>query len=236
MKLRGGNVHHDHGPLGAISLFDQEYWRLAILKQGGYNAIRIAHNPPSREFLEAADQLGLILINEFVDMWDVSKTPDDYHLYFAQWWQRDLESWMLASRNSPAVCIWSIANEIFDSAAAEPRGRELFARARAIDASRPIMQGAAQGIFGAFNAPTTAAYTDLGDIHYQLSFAAARAAAPDKAWLQSESFASSAYDHWKLVTDNDFVIGDFVWSAWDYMGETGMNIEIGRASCRERVF
>ena len=224
LKLRGGNVHHDHGPLGAISLYDQEYWRLAILKQGGYNAIRIAHNPPSQEFLQAADRLGLILINEFVDMWDVAKTPDDYHLYFAQWWQRDLESWMLSSRNSPAVCIWSIANEIFDSKAAEPRGKQLFDRARAIDASRPIMQGAAQGIFGAFNAPTTAAYTDLGDIHYQLSFAAARQAMPDKAWMQSESFASSAYDHWKLVTDHPFVIGDFVWSAWDYMGETGMNV------------
>ena len=224
LKLRGGNVHHDHGPLGAISLYDQEYWRLAILKQGGYNAIRIAHNPPSQEFLRAADRHGLILINEFVDMWDVAKTPDDYHLYFAQWWQRDLESWMLSSRNSPAVCIWSIANEIFDSGAAEPRGRQLFDRARVIDASRPIMQGAAQGIFGAFNAPTTAAYTDLGDIHYQLSFAAARQAMPGKAWMQSESFASSAYDHWQLVTDNPFVIGDFVWSAWDYMGETGMNV------------
>lgn len=157
-------------------------------------------------------------------MWDVAKTPDDYHLYFAQWWQRDLESWMLSSRNSPAVCIWSIANEIFDSGVAEPRGRQLFARARAIDASRPIMQGAAQGIFGAFNAPATAAYTDFGDIHYQLSFAVARQAMPGKAWMRSESFASSAYDHWKLVTDNPFVIGDFVWSAWDYMGETGMNI------------
>lgn len=224
LKLRGGNVHHDHGPLGAISLADQESWRLAILKQAGYNAIRIAHNPPSREFLQAADQLGLILINEFVDMWDVAKTPDDYHLYFAQWWERDMESWMLSSRNSPAVCIWSIANEIFDAAAADARGRQLFAKARSLDASRPIMQGAGQGIFGSFNTPTTASYADFGDIHYQLSFTAARQAVPGKAWMQSESFASSAYDHWKLVTDNAFVMGDFVWSAWDYMGETGMNV------------
>ncbi|MEO5795028.1 MAG: sugar-binding domain-containing protein [Rhodoferax sp.] len=238
LKLRGGNVHHDNGPLGAVSLGDHEYWRMAKLKQGGYNAIRIAHNPPSREFLKAADQLGMLLINEFLDMWDVAKNDNDYHLYFADWWPRDLTSWVLSSRNSPAVVIWSIANEIYDSAAAEPIGRQMAAQVRALDRSRPLMQGGAQGILGLFNAPTVASYTDFGDVHYKASFAAEHLAVPDKAWLQSESFPVSAYDHWKLVTDNRFVMGDFVWTAWDYLGEAGLGVPklIPKDSDTETIF
>ncbi|WP_341676400.1 glycoside hydrolase family 2 TIM barrel-domain containing protein [Niveibacterium sp. SC-1] len=224
IKLRGANVHHDNGPLGAVSLDDQERWRLSTLKNAGFNSVRTAHNPPSQAMLKAADELGVILLDEFVDMWDVQKNDNDYHLYFADWWQKDVTAWILASRNHPSVGIWSIANEIYDAGAAESIGAQLMTKVRSLDGSRPIMQGGGQGIIDRFNSPTTASYVDIGDIHYQLSFAKEHQAFPNKTWMQSESYPAAAYDHWKLVTDNNFVIGDFVWAGWDYMGEAGMNV------------
>ena len=47
VKLKGGCIHHDNGPLGAVSLPDAEMRRIRLLKEGGYNAIRTAHNPPT---------------------------------------------------------------------------------------------------------------------------------------------------------------------------------------------
>ncbi|SDR51678.1 beta-galactosidase [Paraburkholderia fungorum] len=224
LKLKGGNVHHTNGALGSISLGDEEYWRMSTLKAGGFNAVRCSHNPPSREFVQAAEKVGMILLNEFVDMWDVAKNPDDYHLYFPQYWESDLESWVLASRNSPAVCLWSIANEIYDSTTAQPRGQQLITKLKSLDTSRPVMQGGAQGILSIYNGPSVAPYTDFCDVHYEQSYVAARQAVPNKAWNQSESYASTFYDNWQQVTNNSFVVGDFVWTAWDYMGEAGLNV------------
>ena len=95
-----------------------------ILKANGYNAIRTSHNPPSPAFLDACDRLGMLVIDEAFDCWeDGSKNPDDYHLYFKDWWQRDLTSMILRDRNHPSVVLWSIGNEINERA--EPQGIEI---------------------------------------------------------------------------------------------------------------
>ena len=66
--------------------------RLELLKGIGYNAVRTSHNPPSELFLNAADRLGIIIIDEAFDCWHAGKNPNDYSLYFESWWQRDVTS------------------------------------------------------------------------------------------------------------------------------------------------
>ncbi|MBX5438067.1 MAG: glycoside hydrolase family 2, partial [Thermoflavifilum sp.] len=110
IKLHGGCVHHDNGPLGARAFDRAEQRRVALLKANGFNAIRCAHNPPSPAFLAACDSLGMLVIDEAFDMWQDAKTPFDYHLYFNHQWQNDLTSMIQRDRNHPSVIIWSIGN------------------------------------------------------------------------------------------------------------------------------
>ena len=91
---------------------------MQLLKRNGYNAIRTSHNPVSRAFVRACDRLGVILMEEAFDCWDVGKNGDDYHLYFAEWWRADVTSMVLRDRNHPSILLWSIGNEIPDRATA----------------------------------------------------------------------------------------------------------------------
>ena len=52
VKLRGACIHHDHGVLGAATYYDAEYRRIRIMKEAGFNSIRMSgeHNgAPSEE-------------------------------------------------------------------------------------------------------------------------------------------------------------------------------------------
>jgi beta-galactosidase len=69
VKLKGGCIHHDNGPLGSVAIDRAEERKIELLKQNGYNAVRLAHNPFSSKLLEACDRLGLLVINETFDMW-----------------------------------------------------------------------------------------------------------------------------------------------------------------------
>ena len=112
VKMVGGSVHHDNGVLGAAAFDRAEERRVELLKAAGFNAIRTAHNPPSPAFLAACDRLGMLVMDEAFDCWERAKKPFDYHLYFKDWWQRDIDAMVLRDRNHPSVAIWSIGNEI----------------------------------------------------------------------------------------------------------------------------
>lgn len=88
VKLCGGCIHHDNGPLGAVSTLSIEARRVALLKQAGFNAIRCAHNPPSTALLDECDRQGLMVMDEFFDAWREPKRPQDYHMFFEEWWER----------------------------------------------------------------------------------------------------------------------------------------------------
>jgi len=112
IKLQGGCVHQDNGPLGSVALDRAEERRVETLKNVGYNAIRTSHNPVSPAFVDACDRLGVILMEEAFDCWSGGKNPDDYHLYFDDWWRRDITSMVKRDRNQPSILLWSIGNEI----------------------------------------------------------------------------------------------------------------------------
>ncbi|MFJ8025437.1 glycoside hydrolase family 2 TIM barrel-domain containing protein [Streptomyces sp. NPDC096311] len=218
-KVRGGNVHHDHGPLGAVAFARAEERKIEILKAAAFNAVRAAHNPRSTAMLDACDRLGMLVLNEFTDMWDVPKLlPDDYSQYFTQWWERDLTAMLLRDRNHPGVVIWSIGNEI--GAVPDPHdyGPRLAALVHSLDPTRPVS-------LGGMNPPPSGGdpwrYVDIGDYHYQAPTAADHAAHPDKAFLQSEDTSSDIYNDWQIARDNAWYVGSWVWTAWDYIGESG---------------
>ncbi|HXR79735.1 MAG TPA: glycoside hydrolase family 2 TIM barrel-domain containing protein, partial [Saprospiraceae bacterium] len=108
VELKGGCVHHDNGPLGAATIDRAEERKVELLKRFGYNAVRTSHNPPSIQFLDACDRLGIIVIDEAFDQWQRHKNPEDYGLYFDTCWQRDIDAMVLRDRNHPSVIFWSI--------------------------------------------------------------------------------------------------------------------------------
>ena len=112
VKLKGGCFHNDNGPLGAKSYDRAEERKVELLKTSGYNAIRCTHNPPSVAFLTACDKLGMLIIDEAFDMWNYGKNPYDYHLYFKDWWQKDIDAMVKRDRNHPSIIMWSVGNEI----------------------------------------------------------------------------------------------------------------------------
>ena len=112
VKLTGGSVHHDNGPLGAAAFDRAEERRVELLKAAGMNAVRTAHNPPSPAFLDACDRLGLLVLDEPFDVWKAHKVKFDYGTDFDGWWKQDISSMVLRDRNHPSIVIWGIGNEI----------------------------------------------------------------------------------------------------------------------------
>ena len=234
-KLRGGCVHNDNGILGSVCIPRAEERRVEILKANGYNAIRTSHNPPSRDFLEACDRLGMLVIDEAFDCWEEAKNPDDYHLYFKEWWRRDLESMIVRDRNHPCVILWSIGNEIRERA--EPRGVEigkaLQAYAHELDPSRMVTAAICepydhpkqtwQDMQPAFT------YLDIAGYNYRLDqYENDHLKYPERVIVGLESYPNKVFQNWQSIEKNSWVIGDFVWTAMDYIGEAGL----GRTSLR----
>ncbi|MEQ4724410.1 glycoside hydrolase family 2 TIM barrel-domain containing protein [Nonomuraea sp. B19D2] len=75
VKLRGACVHHDNGPLGAATFARAEERRVRLLKDAGFNAIRMSHHPMSTAMLDACDRLGMLVVDEAFDMWTWGTGP-----------------------------------------------------------------------------------------------------------------------------------------------------------------
>jgi beta-galactosidase len=140
VKLTGGSVHHDNGPLGAAAFDRAEERKVELLKAAGHNAVRTAHNPPSPAFLDACDRLGLLVLDEPFDTWKANKVKFDYGRNFDEWWKRDVSALVLRDRNHPSIVIWGIGNEIPELEVERGReiGKELADQVRSLDSTRPL--------------------------------------------------------------------------------------------------
>ena len=229
LKLKGGCVHHDNGPLGARAYDRAEERRVETLKASGFNAIRCSHNPPSPAFLDACDRLGVLVIDEAFDMWNEQKNPHDYHLFFNEWWKKDVESMVMRDRNHPSVIMWSIGNEIPNRHKPEvvQIAKTLVDFVKDIDPTRPVTSAvndlkpdkdpyfATLDIAG-YN------YAAGGDHNQQSLYVKDHQRMPERIMFGSESYPLEAFGSWMDVIDNSFVIGDFVWTAFDYIGEASI--------------
>jgi beta-galactosidase len=199
------------------------------LKANGFNAIRTSHNPPSKAFLDACDRLGMFVIDEAFDMWERPKNPQDYSRFFRDWWRRDLEAMVLRDRNHPSVILWSIGNEInerADSSGVAVAGR-LAETVHRLDSTRPVTAA----ICGFWDHPGRSwqdsepafASLDVAGYNYQWrEYVPDHERFPRRIMAGTESIPMEAFDNWRQVETQSWVIGDFVWTGMDYLGEAGI--------------
>ncbi|MBN6150579.1 DUF4982 domain-containing protein [Xanthomonas sp. AmX2] len=112
VPIRGVNNHHDLGALGAAFNLRAAQRQLQLLRDMGANAIRMSHNPPAPELLELTDRMGLLVVDEVFDSWEMKKTPLDFHLIFPDWHEPDLRAMLRRDRNHPSIVLWSVGNEV----------------------------------------------------------------------------------------------------------------------------
>ncbi len=227
--LKGGCLHHDNGFLGSAAFQSAEYRRVKTMKDAGFNAIRTSHNPPSRHFLDACDELGILVMDESFDHWQKPKNPQDYHRFFDEWWEKDIEAMVLRDRNHPSVIIWSVGNEIQERADSSGLAiyRMLSEKVKSLDPTRPVTQA----VCGFWDNPgktwddTAPAFAQL-DVHgynYQWQqYEPDQAKFPGRIMIGTESVPKEAFENWQMVEKHSYVIGDFVWTGMDYLGESGI--------------
>ena len=104
--------HHDLGSLGAAFNYRAAERQIQLLQEMGNNALRTSHNPPAPEFLDIADRLGLMVMDEIFDTWNYAKVKNDFHRIFPDWHEPDLRSFIRRDRNHPSIISWSIGNEL----------------------------------------------------------------------------------------------------------------------------
>ncbi len=126
VELKGVCLHHDLGGLGAKFLKTAARRNLQIMKNMGVNAIRTSHNPFAPEFLNLCDEMGLLVIDECLDMWRMGKNTYDYARFFDEDVAQDITAWVRRDLMHPSVVMWSVGNEIFDTHRSE-EGRKTLA-------------------------------------------------------------------------------------------------------------
>lgn len=131
LKLNGVCEHHDLGALGAAFNRFAMKRRFEKLKDMGVNAVRGSHNMMAPEFVELADEMGILLISEAFDMWERPKNTYDYARFFDKWHEKDVKAWVCRDRNHPSVIMWSIGNEIYDTHGGS-RGQEITAELKGL--------------------------------------------------------------------------------------------------------
>lgn len=234
VKLKGGCIHHDNGILGAAAIDRAEERKVELLKANGFNAIRSSHYPPSQKFLEACDRLGMLVIDEAFDMWQRPKNTHDYHLYFDEYWESDISSMVLRDRNHPSIILWSMGNEIEERA--DSSGVAIMQKFRntiqKLDSTRPLTLAVNEfwdhpGRKWQQTEPAFA-QADVAGYNYQWwEYENDHKSFPHRVIMGTESVPIHAFENWQLVEKHPYVIGDFVWTGMDYLGESG----IGHTSC-----
>jgi beta-galactosidase len=231
-KVYGVAVHNDGGAVGtAVPLAVWEK-RLTELRKLGVNAIRTAHNPPAPEFLDLADRMGFLIMDEMFDCWTVAKNPYDYHLYFNDWAQRDTTDTVMRDRNHPSVILWSAGNEIHDTPRPEialPILSSLVRTFHANDLTRPVTQAL-------FRPNASHDYEDgladmldvVGQNYREQEILAAHAQRPSRKIIGTEN--THDRNQWVAMRDHPEYSGQFLWSGVDYLGESRTWPTIGSGS------
>lgn len=276
--LRGGCIHHDNGLLGACTYPDAEERRVRILKESGFNALRMAHNSASRALLDACDKLGMYVLDEAFDGWYIPKDYHDYSRDFYEGYKADLAAMVEKDFNHPSVIMYSVGNEVTETAS--KKGIDLCAEMRdilhSLDNTRPVTCGInvlldvyVKHGFGVYKdkgnykkepLPENKGYKEkksgsaffnamaqkLGGLMFFMSkgkgaekivsaispsldivglnYASSRydkdaKKYPQRLMLGTETMVKDLPYNWECVKKYPQLLGDFVWSAWDYLGE-----------------
>ncbi|HYJ91745.1 MAG TPA: glycoside hydrolase family 2 TIM barrel-domain containing protein [Pyrinomonadaceae bacterium] len=223
-KIKGMCLHHDGSAFGAAVPLAVWERRLTELRKLGVNAIRNAHNPAG-DFLDLADKMGFIVMDELFDQWTLAKNPYDYHLYFNEWSKIDVRDTVRRDRNHPSVFIYSAGNEIRDNHADPEKAKQtlrgLVDTFHENDPTRPVTQ--------ALFRPNTEGANDynngladildvIGQNYREKEILAAWKQKPTRKIIGTENDRSSL-DQWLAMRDHPEYSGQFIWAGVDYLGE-----------------
>ncbi|MFB6139594.1 MAG: glycoside hydrolase family 2 TIM barrel-domain containing protein [Halosimplex sp.] len=233
VDLKGVNLHHDGGCLGAAVTEHTLERRLETLQELGCNAVRTAHNPPQPELLDLCDRMGFLVIDEVYDKWRHVGADE----FFDEWWAEDLAAMIDRDRNHPSIVLWSVGNENFDQGSDEMIEdlAMLTEAASEMDPTRPVTYGNppwGEGTEGVVeNIERVAEHVDVLVGNYQEHwYDDYREAGVDLPILGSENrrFFRGADDEplafvprnpWYDVEERSDVCGQFLWPGIDYLGE-----------------
>ena len=239
MKLKGMCLHQDAGSLGVA--VPDEVWlrRLKAMKELGCNSIRCSHNPPSPEFLNICDSLGLLVLDEAFDKWKSGY----YEPFYDENAHQDIADMVLRDRNHPSVIVWSIGNEVQeawnkDNVGVE-RAKELNAIVKNLDPTRPTMIACQQGFEDKIGE-----VTDLVGYNYlEPRMIGDHKRFPNRKMFVSEAFVYYSglrenlvrdfveHNPWHFVEENPFIAGSYAWAGVDYLGESSPWPAKGWCSC-----
>ncbi|MFI3320908.1 MAG: glycoside hydrolase family 2 TIM barrel-domain containing protein [Rikenellaceae bacterium] len=236
-KLYGVCLHHDAGSLGAAVPEKSLIYRLEKLKAMGCNALRTAHNPFSPTFYHLCDSMGFYVMDEAFDEWTsgwgvnwtenpMSKALNGYSHLFEQWWRTDLGDMILRDRNHPSVIMYGIGNEIPDyrhEYKAGERAAEMVELSHKLDPTRYVTTGDNGAKRSMLHGVTDK--LDIIGVNYierdygtDVLYDGLIEAHPDMLTFGSEVSKELFYFH--AVRDKPHVIGSFIWTGIDYLGET----------------
>lgn len=275
--LRGGCVHHDNGVIGAASFRESEFRRIQIMKEQGFNAVRVSHNPASTAMLEACDYYGMYVMDETFDMWYVQKTKYDYGMDFHECWKSDVRAMIERDYNHPSVIMYSIGNEVSEPGKPDgvDKGKEIISFIKGIDDTRAVTGGMNLMIMGNYakgkgqygdvdkeqkpqsqkseakngsllfntmasligpgmnkagnsdrvdkiTSPILDALDIAGYNYANGRYPMEGQKHPDRIVVGSETFPYEIGKNWDMVKKYPYLVGDFMWTAWDYLGEAGL--------------
>ena len=226
VEMHGACVHHDHGPLGAASEWEFERRKALQLKRAGFNAVRTSHNPVSEAFLDACDEIGLLVMDDMFDGRQRAKTGGDYCEVFDEDWQKDLDWIVRRDRVHPSVVIWSVGNEVLERSepfAAETT-RKMHDFVDSLDGTRPVTQALCfWGEEKWEDQVAMAANLDIVGYNYLENLTESdHVRFPNRVIAYTETYPKDAAMVWKRIVKHPYVIGEFVWTGIDYLGETGI--------------
>jgi len=226
LKLNGACLHHDNGIIGAAAPDAAEYRKVRLMKEAGFNALRTSHNPPSEAFLRACDELGMLVIDEAFDGWREAKNSHDYHELIDQWWQRDLEAMVRRDRLHPSIFCWSIGNEVIERKKIEVvrTAHQMATLVRTLDPQRRPVTSALAAWDPEWDIyDPLAAEHDIVGYNYMMHMAESdHARVPRRVMMQTESYPNDAWQNYERTMAHPYIIGDFVWTGLDYIGESGI--------------
>ena len=235
-KIKGVCLHQDGGSFGEAVPVQVWHYRLQKLKTMGCNAIRTSHCPFDPEFYNLCDTMGFYILDEAFDEWtrgfpwnftenNRGKAFYGYHLYFNQWHYTDLKAMIWRDRNHPSVVMYSIGNEIPDQM--NPHGAELAKElvdiCHAEDPTRPVTSACDKSSIanqnGFMDALDISGYNYIDRDHKDKMYQPEYAKRPGKLCLGTETYYTTR--NFLGYRDFDYVIGEFLWVGFDYLGESG---------------
>jgi len=235
VKIKGTNNHQDHAGVGSALPDYLQYYRIRLLKNLGCNAIRTSHNAPTPELLDACDSLGMLVLDE-------NRLLNSSPEYVDQF-----KRLLLRDRSRTCVFLWSIGNEegwVQTQPVGKRIAQSLLAIQKELDPTRISTYAAdVANVYHGINEVIPVRgfnYRHLGvaDYHrdhpYQPILGtemgstvttrgiyvkdSVNAYVPDQD-ITAPWWASTAEAWWTLAAANDFWLGGFVWTGFDYRGE-----------------